>query len=464
MPRIHLAIYFLIYCHLPEGIVSVKDYVEAFKPVTIDDTNYSMVELPGSETEVVADERRKILQHIDLRSLQKDLGYVGRCIQLANYGMVAAGKSKLQIKVERLGTDVTRLWAKSANAVSTFKEDSKMILTDLQAAYQYLLDGSEERALETLSSVTNIAGQFAKAAEKLRNTFDKKAHEVQQIVENTQEKEADEEHTATQAERDRESKERVKERKTQRYWTAQEAKEKAERSYSNSELEERKAIENLTYEEERGLIQKIMGFNSDSEQSHKKRVKKFEVINQNKKDAQKMQALREKKEEQIYESLTEIFVDLQDFESKVESAKSSAEILHAAIEGLKPLKATMIKAADFWNRMQEHCKALSDSKLRDKVAREIREHSAEQRLKLWISIPFKKQVVYFNAGWVALDGIVAEYMGSIMETQKELYKYIQENPTQKEAKKNIHSLAAKFQEDLQDVQKVCAKEDSECRR
>ena len=253
-------------------------------------------------------------------------------------------------------------------------------------------------------------------------------------------------------------------RKTQRYWTAQEAKEKAERSYSNSELEERKAIENLTYEEERGLIQKIMGFNSDSEQSHKKRVKKFEVINQNKKDAQKMQALREKKEEQIYESLTEIFVDLQDFESKVESAKSSAEILHAAIEGLKPLKATMIKAADFWNRMQEHCKALSDSKLRDKVAREIREHSAEQRLKLWISIPFKKQVVYFNAGWVALDGIVAEYMGSIMETQKELYKYIQENPTQKEAKKNIHSLAAKFQEDLQDVQKVCAKEDSECRR
>ena len=205
MPRIHLAIYFLIYCHLPEGIVSVKDYVEAFKPVSIDDTNYSMVELPGSETEVVADERRKILQHIDLRSLQKDLGYVGRCIQLANYGMVAAGKSKLQIKVERLGTDVTRLWAKSANAVSTFKEDSKMILTDLQAAYQYLLDGSEERALETLSSVTNIAGQFAKAAEKLRNTFDKKAHEVQQIVENTQEKEADEEHTATQAERDRES-------------------------------------------------------------------------------------------------------------------------------------------------------------------------------------------------------------------------------------------------------------------
>ena len=450
----------MIYCQLPEGIVSVKDYVEASNPVTIDDTNYSMVELPGSETQVVVDERRKILQHIDLRSFQQDLGYVGRCIQLANYGMVAAGKSKLQIKVERLGTDVTRLWAKSANAVSTFKTESTTILTDLQAMYGYLLDGSEERALETLSSATNIAGQFAKAAEELHNSFDEKAHKVQQIVENTQETEAEEENIATQAEMDRKDREIMKKSKSQRHLKAQEEKEKAEWSFFNSETEEREAIQNLTYEDERGLIEIICG---DSEQSQK-RVKKYEALHQNKTDARKIQMENEEKEEQAYQSMVELFVELQHYESKEESAKSSAEALHAATEGLKPLKANMMKSADFWKRMQEHCKALSNSKLRDKVEKQMHENSDEQRLKSWTSLPFKRQVISFNAGWVALDGILDEYMGSIKETQKELYKYIQESPTQEEAKKNIHSLAAKFQKDFQNAQRACTKEYSECRR
>ena len=459
MPRIHLVIYFFIYCQLPEGIVSVKDYVDASNPVTIDDTNYSMVELPGSETQVVADERRKILQHIDLKSFQQDLGYVGRCIQLANYGMVAAGRSKLQIEIERLGGDVTRLCAKSANAVSTFKTESTMILTDLQAMYGYLLDGPEERALETLSSATNIAGQFAKAAEELHNSFDEKAHKVQQIVENTQETEAEEENTATQAEMDWKDREMTKESKRQRYLKAQKEKEKAEWSFFNSEIEERKAIQNLTYEDERSLIAKILECDSE----HEKRVKKYEALHQNKTDARQIKTEKEEKEEQVYESMTELVIELQHYESKVESAKSSAEALHAATEGLKPLKANMMKSADFWNRMQEHCKALSDSKLRDKVEKQMHEISDEQRLKSWISLPFKRQVISFNAGWVALDGILDEYMGSIKETQKELYKYIQESPTQEEAKKNIHSLAAKFQRDLQNAQMACTKEDSECR-
>lgn len=89
----------------------------------------------------------------------------------------------------------------------------------------------------------------------------------------------------------------------------------------------------------------------------------------------------------------------------------------------------------------------------------MRDHSVEQRLKSWISIPFMIKIVSFNAGWVALDGVFGEYMGSI--TQKELYKYIQENPTQKEAKKKIRSFAAKFQKAIQDTQKACAKDNQD---
>ena len=66
------------------------------------------------------------------------------------------------------------------------------------------------------------------------------------------------------------------------YLKAQEEKEKAEWSFFNSEREERKAIQNLTYEDERSLIAKIWEFKCDSE--HQKRVKKYEALHQNKTD------------------------------------------------------------------------------------------------------------------------------------------------------------------------------------
>ena len=70
------------------------------KLVVIDDTTYSMVELPGSDTQVVLAERSKLLGHIDLRQLVQDLGRVGRCIQVAFNGVVAAGPDYTDLQID----------------------------------------------------------------------------------------------------------------------------------------------------------------------------------------------------------------------------------------------------------------------------------------------------------------------------------------------------------------------------
>lgn len=92
-----------------------------------------------------------------------------------------------------------------------------------------------------------------------------------------------------------------------------------------------------------------------------------------------------------------------------------------------------MQAAIFWKQMEEYtyCKAVSDSKLKDTIEKEMRDHSVKQRLK---SMPFKIKIVSLNADWVALNGVFGEYIGSI--TQKELYKYIKENPTQRGQEEN----------------------------
>lgn len=156
--------------------------------VLIDGTNYSIVELPPSDTKLVVAEREKLLGHIDLRALVQDLGRVDRCIQVAYNGVVAAGPkfSELQIEVQRLGYDVTRLCNKSAVTVSKFKRASTTILTVLRSTYQYLPDGFEDMALDTLSSVSDLAGQMAAAAEDLHKSFDEEAHKVEKLLEETQ--------------------------------------------------------------------------------------------------------------------------------------------------------------------------------------------------------------------------------------------------------------------------------------
>ena len=310
--------------------------------MVIDGTTYSMVEPPGSETEVVVAKRR-LLGHIDMRTFVQNMGLVGRCIQLAYHGMVAASLDtkyvELQFEVQRLGYSVATLYDKSVVTLSRLKIASTTILTDFQAMYGYLLDGSEDLTLKILSSVSDTAQQMAKVAEGLHDSFQEEAV--------------------------------------------------------------------------REIIQKM---EADEEQSCK---------------------------------------------DKAQFTRSSAKALSSARDGLKILAALMMNAALFWKQMQEHCKSLSDSKLKDKVEKAMDKYSDEKRLKLWTSKPFKIQAVHFYADWVALDCVCGEYMGSIKETQKELYKYIQENPTQEEAEKNVPSLAVKFQQDLQDAQKACAERDSE---
>ena len=224
------------------------------------------------------------------------------------------------------------------------------------------------------------------------------------------ETEADKSRTAKQREIDRKKQANKCQRKRELYERAKEENEKAKKSSYESESKEEAAIENLSDEKRSGILPllfKIVGIAS-LEQSQESKERQLHEFNKRKKDAQKIMAEKEKKEEQTFKSLIVCTAELQYYESEVESAKSSAKALHQALEGLKPLTATMMQSAFFWKRMEEHCKALNNSKLKETVAKEMRDHSDEQQLRVWISKSFKQHVVILNAGCVALDGVSGE--------------------------------------------------------
>ena len=156
--------------------------------IEIEGESYALDKIPSEDSGVVRVEREKLLGMINLRALVSDLGRVGGFIRIAYNGVGAAGYTytKEQIEIQQLGYDITKLSDKSALTVAKFKKASSSILTDLQCTYGYLLDNLEEMALETLSSISKLAGEMEKAALALHHDFEAQEQKVVTALENTQ--------------------------------------------------------------------------------------------------------------------------------------------------------------------------------------------------------------------------------------------------------------------------------------
>ena len=88
---------------------------------------------------------------VDLLAVAHNLFMVGNFTGIAYYGF-----RDLQVEIHRIGIEVSELCDKSALTVGKFKQASGCFLVNLQATYQFLLNGMEEMAIETLQSTANV--------------------------------------------------------------------------------------------------------------------------------------------------------------------------------------------------------------------------------------------------------------------------------------------------------------------
>ena len=436
--------------------------------VVIAGTTYSLVELPRTDTQLVVAERDTLLTLVDLKTLVEDLGRVGKFIRVAYNGVTAAGPNftELQIEVQDLGYDVTKLCDKSAITVSNFKRACATILSDLQTTYKYLLDNFEDLALETLAAVSEIAGQMAAAAEELHKDFEDEEMKVRGVANKTKREHGVQANLVRDKIQEEKDLKILHERQQKVLEDARKAEEEAERTYREYEMKEDEAIENLgdsgnfLTKIANGLTSRFLGarvFGEDPGTKQQKvghwKEKKIEALERRKE--------RESMRKEAYQQLTDFVVSIGRCNGEKEMAEAAVQALHKAIDGLQMLAALMMQAAFFWKQMQKHCKALGEDKMKQTVEHAMQKYDDDKRRKLWTSDGFKTNAVKFYASWVALDSVCGEYMLTIQETRKDLYKYITENPSYEEAEVNVKQLAIEFKKDLQEAQKAIEERDSE---
>jgi hypothetical protein len=411
--------------------------------------DYSLSKLPGSGAQIVISERSRLLGAIDLEALVDDLGRLGNCVRIAYHGV--AGYTDLQIKIQRIGYDVTKLCDKSAITVGQFKKASSTILHTLQSTYEYLLDSLEDMAVETLADITETAKGMADAAEALHREFDDQSKKVICALEETQETQGMEQEKKKKLQEEREQMEVDYKVELERRNAALELERKYEQLYQQAAEEENDAVKeqtgffkNLINGITFGLIDPLDAYKDKATAARAEKAKHLELLN--KQQEERRQALMKLAE------FTEKMSQNKNNETRVNDAIIA---LQSAIGALKTLSAVMLQAATFWLQMQRHCEELANEKLKKDIER-ILKLPEERRLQVWNSNGFKRRAVKYYAGWVALDDVCTVYMERIKLTQRELYTYIQEALLPDEAYKKVKELAKSFNADLINQQQAIA--------
>ena len=439
----------------------MADSVKPTMEIEIEGESYALDKIPSDSSGVVRAEMEKLLGAIDLKALVSDLGRVGGFIRIAYNGVGAAGyeHTKEQIEIQQLGYDITKLCDKSALTVAKFKKASSSILTDLQCTYGYLLDNLEEMALETLSSVSKLAGEMEKAALELHHDFVAEEQKVIAALENTQNAKMIQAGKVEEEKRRRIKLEEDIKLEQELIKDHQEKEKEAEARRRAIEQQEDKAISEIGAPSFKSLINAftttVIGVKVfDGDDAETKGAK----FRQNRLDALEAEkAIREKRHEALA-NMSAFTAKLRQCRNDQEMAECAVEALHEAIGALKHLSAVMMQAALFWKQMQDHCHSLADSQMKSQVETAIK-YPEEKRLKVWTSSSFKRKAIQFYSGWVALNSVCAVYMEQIKDTQRDLYKYITENPTYEESKRNLPALAEKFMADLKSDQKALEEKD-----
>ncbi len=441
--------------------------------VNIEGETFSLVKIPDVHSQLVKRSKADLTGSLDLASLVNDLAKLGSFIRVAYNGV--AGSTKLQIKVQKVGYKITKLADKSAVTVQNFKSASNSVLQELQGTYEFLLDGLEEMALETLSLLSKVAENMAKAAEELHTDFDAATTDVIEALEDTQTEKG------CQEDRKQKMKDEQKEFEMQRkkaealqkdaveaeelfnklYHQAQEREDEALasegnilKSISNSLTSMLGAGVSLVkgdlekFEENVEKIASNSIYKDAKDQANKEKMKHLD-------DMKKQREIRMEANQQCIEFVERI-KNCKDNESLADVA---IDALHNSVGALKSLSAIMMNAALFWRQMQKHCEALAQKDMQQMVERAMKLPD-EKRLKVWTSTTFKKKAVGYYSKWVALDDVCGAYMLQIKETRKDLYAYLEENPTIEQSRENVRRLAESFGDILKQEQKKIADKDT----
>lgn len=412
--------------------------------------------VPSADSPVVEMVKEHLLGQLDLESFVKDLGRLGGFIRVAYNGIGAAGPQfqDLQNQVQRLGLDISKLCDRSAVTIASFKTTTTTILYELKSAYQSLLKGREFLAIDSFETLASLAGKMATAAKNLQREFENQEMKVTNTLDATNLRKAKEKIKISDT--------RAQQEKAEMNLRMQEKLAKEHEKYEAEFRAERKRYErkeDKAISAKSGFLNRLgniftssigLGNLFDDDSTVAARASKYRE-----KSMQKLENEKEQRrlKQAALQSMAELTHEIKMAEKTEELAAIAVKALHSASESMKKLIILTKQAAQFWERMKNHCQEIADDRTQQRIEKIVEKMSKEERIEHWSSNEFKERMFIYMSKWVALNSVSSRYLEQIRITQQDLYNYILENPTYEESRQNLQQLVENFEKDLESDQK-----------
>ena len=411
---------------------------ETLLEVVIAGETYGLLSVPEASSALVRKQKDGFSS-----SYIEHMGHVGHFIKIAYNGANAAGHrfTDLQIDIQRLGYDIAKLCNEFSATIDRFQVTASTMSSRLQSVYQFLLDGFEDAAIMSVSSLRKLAEEMTKIACMLKEKFEMQEKKVEATLEITMKmKKSNESKRKEQLEKEQkemEQKAQAQKELVDRYdQLAREAKEKR-MEYERKEERAIDAILTVAFPFSAEAIDDTL---KDKRVSTEKAKRLGEIA----KEKREIELQKQNHHHETLQKMHEFATKLKNLTSEAEKADVVIEALHkTAQDGVHHLSVIMMEASKFWAHIRDHCNSLSDENFKDLMMLYALKDE-ETRKKFWRSEGFIKQAVLYHSRWVALQSICEEHKKLIDATRADLYEYIQENPTHEQSLQCLPQLTQNF--------------------
>ena len=471
-----------------------------------DGTEYSLLKAPGKETKHVVEARKRLLETLQIDEMAKDLANVGKFLLMAHCGVMGHLQLELQVR-ERLHS-VVKLCDDTVHTLNEFTRASDSAINGMVTAYEYLIEGFEDIALETLQDVVKTSKKMEEESKELEKRFGVEATEVENVQKNTlierhniaeaniattkelnklkvkesaaeravSETTADEEKTSEEFEKImREERDTAEERvrgareletklaNIQKQLDVADSEAKIACSQAETGIfagiyssvthffggvtddDIAEEIVQISYRNIRQQHQDALRVSKELKEAEDQKAKILEK--QRIQRAKELEERRKKRDEAL-KQMAEVAQKLTEckFEDTVQN--ESLYCLRHALTALRNLQSIMMVAANFWRETHSACNAISDHSMIKRLDK-FETLGEEKRKKLWNANALKMEAVKYYAQWVAIQQLCSDSMVSLTNSQRQVHMFIRQNPTKEEGKKLLGILAQQLTKDLQ---------------
>jgi Flp pilus assembly protein TadG len=416
--------------------------------VEIDGEEFDLCKAPQKESQLVVEKTAEITKNINYDLISAQTSSLSLSLRVAYLGV--ARFPILQVEVNKLSVDVTKLTDESVRVLQKFQRAAASINQSYIASFKYLMRKKEKFALmefgnvlektkEMQQAVNALADKFGSSADDAQKLYDKVQQEVKVRIDTNEEiKAITEEINEIEKNIDRVN-EQIK-------VASQKEVQAAEKMGSAGRRFLLGFISMVTFR----WARKQNSDHSDAESIDTDFEEFQRYYDERMKLQEDLRKLRVDHQKKLLEKLEKSAAVSSHNATEIKVENTTLTALDCCVRGMRHTQATLVNVAEFWKRMSDMSSDFSPEKLKNHIEL-IQEEEGEERFEMYNDDNFREKVKRQQASWVAMAIASNCCLESINTCNRELHVFIGEHCTPEEAGVKLRELMGPFMQRTRDL-------------